>query len=48
MASLLYGVHTTDLLRFAGIALLLSIVAIAAWCVPAFRAMSIDPMEALR
>lgn len=48
MGSLLYGVHATDLLTFAGVALLLSLVAVAACCVPALRAMRVDPMEALR
>jgi predicted permease len=46
--SLLFQVSPTDPLTFAGIALLLILVALAASYVPAHRATRIDPMSALR
>ena len=48
LASLLYGVPTTDIVAFAGAALLLVLAAIAASWIPARRAAAVDPVVALR
>ena len=48
LSTLLFGVSATDPLTFAGVAVLLSLVAMLASYIPARRAMRLDPCIALR
>src|SRR6266849_6144283 len=48
LSSLLLGVTSTDALTFSSVALLLCAVALFACFIPAYRAMRLDPMVALR
>jgi predicted permease len=48
MASLLFGVSTTDAFTFGTVPVLLAAVAFAATVIPAWRATRVDPMVALR
>jgi ABC-type antimicrobial peptide transport system permease subunit len=48
MASLLFDMSANDPLTFAGVALLLSSIALLACYLPARRAARVDPLNALR
>jgi predicted permease len=48
MNKILYGISAYDPITFGGVAILLTLVALAACYIPAYRAMRIDPMQALR
>ena len=48
LAALLYGVSARDALSFASVPALLLIVSVVACAVPAWRAITIDPIDALR
>ena len=48
ISKLLFGVNTTDPVTFASTALLILAVALAASAIPAWRAIHVDPVVALR
>jgi ABC-type antimicrobial peptide transport system permease subunit len=48
LTSFLYGISPLDPLSFAGAAALLGVVALVASAIPARRAASLNPVEALR
>ena len=48
ISNMLYHVSATDPVTFASIAILFLAVAVAASCIPAWRASRVDPVVALR
>jgi predicted permease len=48
IASILYGVEPRNVAVFAGVPIVLAVVAVAAAAIPAYRASRVDPLEALR
>jgi ABC-type antimicrobial peptide transport system permease subunit len=48
LSGLLYGVTASDKLTFVSVCILLPLMALAAYYIPARRASRIDPMAALR
>jgi len=48
VSAVLFQVRPTDPLSFLTVALLLAVIAGVATCIPALRATSVQPMDALR
>ena len=48
LATQLYGVGPVDSITYISVSVLVAVVSVAACCVPARRAMRVDPMVALR
>ena len=48
LSSILFGIATTDLPTFAGVSVLLVVLAAAASYLPAWRAARLDPVTSLR
>jgi ABC-type antimicrobial peptide transport system permease subunit len=48
ISNLLFGISATDPLTFVGVAILLSVVSLAATYIPAQRTMRVNPVTALR
>ena len=48
LSSMLFGVNTTDVVTFLGVSFLLATLAVLACCVPALRAIQVEPLTVLR
>jgi len=48
LKNLLFGISATDPATFAGVAALLTVIALAACWIPAWRASRVDPISVLR
>jgi ABC-type lipoprotein release transport system permease subunit len=48
LSNLVFGVPVRDLVTFVAVAVVLTVVALAACAVPALRASRVDPMVSLR
>ena len=48
LSSLLFGISPRDPMTFAGVAVLLGVVALVACALPAWRVMRVDPLKLLR
>jgi putative ABC transport system permease protein len=48
LSSLLFGVHTTDVVTYLEVSFLLATVAFLACCVPSLRALHVEPLTVLR
>ena len=48
LSTLLYGIQPTDVRTFAGVSAILMVLSLIASYIPAHRALTIDPLQALR
>jgi len=48
LAGIMFGVGTSDPVTLIAVAIVLTVVTVSAWLVPARRAMRLDPIDAIR